>query len=510
LAGVAGNCLVEGENPRAVTVSAGGTTTADFVVTCQIPTASTGTIHISTTTSGGGIDPDGYQFQIDGSGTQPIASSGEATVGNVSVGAHSVLLVGVAGQCAAATNPQNITVTAGGTVAVAFSVTCETAPTGSIEVRTTTTGSGLDPDGYTFTVASGAPQPIGANATVSSGSLAPGNYSVQLAGVAGNCTLEGTNPRAVTVTANNTTQVAFAITCAAVANTWQTKAPMPEPLWAHAAGVIPASNGDQIIYVVGGYTGNAAIRVPNVYAYNTRTDTWTKSASLPFGRAETNGAVPIGGKLYVSGGIGDGVGILNDLSVYTPSTNTWVQKHPMPNRVYQGSSAAMEGKLYVLHGFCDDCATVVSQQLWRYDPATDRWTRMRDAPRPHVSAASGVINGKWYVAGGGNGGQKVDMYDPETNTWTEKATMPAGHWGGAGAVLGQKLYVIGGYDPSTLQYLNTVHAYDPATNTWSTRASMPTARSNLVAVKAVRNGNSVLYALGGGGPQTAVNEEYDD
>ena len=134
---------------------------------------------------------------------------------------------------------------------------------------------------------------------------------------------------------------------------------------------------------------------------------------------------------------------------------------------------------------------------------------MRAAPRPHVSAASGVINGKWYVAGGGQGTQHLDMYDPNTNTWTEKAPIPAGHSGGAGAVLGQKLYVIGGYDPSTGQYLNSVHAYNPATNTWATRASMPTPRSNLVAAKAVRNGNSVLYALGGG-PPTAVNEEYDD
>jgi probable HAF family extracellular repeat protein len=219
LAGVAGNCLVEGENPRAVTITAGGTATADFVVTCQTPPASTGSIHISTATSGSGTDPDGYQFQIDGSGTQPIASSGEATVSNVAVGAHSVLLAGVVGHCTVAgANPQSVSVTAGGTAEVAFSVTCQTTPTGSIEVRTTTTGSGLDPDGYTFTVASGAAQSIGANATVSSGSLAPGNYSVQLAGVAGNCTLEGTNPRAVTVTANNTTQVAFAITCTAPAN----------------------------------------------------------------------------------------------------------------------------------------------------------------------------------------------------------------------------------------------------------------------------------------------------
>jgi probable HAF family extracellular repeat protein len=219
LAGVAGNCLVEGENPRAVAVTAGGTATADFVVTCQPPPASSGNIHITTTTTGAGADPDGYQFQIDGTGAQPIASSGEATVGNLAVGAHSVLLAGVAGHCAVAgTNPQSVSVTAGGTAAVAFSVTCETTPTGSIEVRTTTTGSGLDPDGYTFTVASGAPQSIGVNATVSSGGLALGNYSVQLAGVAGNCTLEGTNPRTVAVTASNTTQVAFAITCTALAD----------------------------------------------------------------------------------------------------------------------------------------------------------------------------------------------------------------------------------------------------------------------------------------------------
>jgi hypothetical protein len=39
LGGVAGNCVVEGENPRGVTITAGGTGVADFIVACQTPPA---------------------------------------------------------------------------------------------------------------------------------------------------------------------------------------------------------------------------------------------------------------------------------------------------------------------------------------------------------------------------------------------------------------------------------------------------------------------------------------
>jgi probable HAF family extracellular repeat protein len=216
LAGVAGNCLVEGENPRAVTVTAGGTATADFVVTCQTPPASTGSIHITTTTSGGGIDPDGYQFQIDGSGTQPIASSGEATVNNLAVGPHSVLLAGVASHCSVTgTSPQSVSVTAGGIAEAAFSVTCQDAPvsTGSIQITTTTSRSGIDLDGYEFQIDGGGAQPIASSSEVTVSGLTVGPHLVELSGVAANCVLQGDNPRAVTVTGGATTPVAFEIRC---------------------------------------------------------------------------------------------------------------------------------------------------------------------------------------------------------------------------------------------------------------------------------------------------------
>ncbi len=304
----------------------------------------------------------------------------------------------------------------------------------------------------------------------------------------------------------------------AVANSWTTRAPMPQELRQHAVGMVPAANGDQIIYVIGGVACFTCNR-PEVYAYNPRTNAWTQKASLPRQRRDMNGAVQIGSKLYVSGGYWGG-GHLSDLLVYNPATNKWIAKRPMPNKVSRGSSAQVGGKLYVLYGECADCSSPgPSKRMWRYDPATDSWTRMRDAPRFHVNAASGVINGKWYVVGGGNGDRILDVYDPKANTWTQKASMPASHAGAAGAVLSQKLYVIGGQNTvSPHQPLNIVHAYNPLTNTWAAKAPMPTPRSALGAAKAVRSGNAVLYALGGengslsesGEGPIRINEEYDD
>ena len=44
--------------------------------------------------------------------------------------------------------------------------------------------------------------------------LQPGAYSVELRGVASNCTVSGSNPRPVTVTIGATADAAFAVTCA--------------------------------------------------------------------------------------------------------------------------------------------------------------------------------------------------------------------------------------------------------------------------------------------------------
>ena len=89
--------------------------------------------------------------------------------------------------------------------------------TGTLEVRSATTGADLDPDGYTVRVNSGSEKAIGINGSVSYSNLSAGDYRVELLGVASNCTVGGTNPRTVSITAGGKTATTFEVSCTALA-----------------------------------------------------------------------------------------------------------------------------------------------------------------------------------------------------------------------------------------------------------------------------------------------------
>jgi Tol biopolymer transport system component len=210
LAGVAETCAVAGENPRSIQVEAGKTAALGFTVTCATPE---GAIRVSVTTSGSPADPDGYVAKLDGGEPGlPIEINGNVTFTGVAAGSHTVALAEAAADCAVTGGPtQAVDVAPGETSELAFEVTCA-LPAASIQVTTVTTGSSPDPDGYTVTVDVGTPQAIASNATLALEGLAVGIHSVALAGIAGNCHLEGDNPRTVEVVQGSTT-VTFDLTC---------------------------------------------------------------------------------------------------------------------------------------------------------------------------------------------------------------------------------------------------------------------------------------------------------
>jgi Tol biopolymer transport system component len=85
--------------------------------------------------------------------------------------------------------------------------------TGSIRVATSTSGDTLDPDGYAVTV-DGARSNVGLNDVATFPGLRVGSHSVELSGVAKNCTVSGQNPRTSSVTVGHTTEERFDVTCA--------------------------------------------------------------------------------------------------------------------------------------------------------------------------------------------------------------------------------------------------------------------------------------------------------
>ena len=85
------------------------------------------------------------------------------------------------------------------------------AQTGSVQVTTATTGSDLD-NQYTVTIGT-LNGTVSANGATTIASVPVGNASVQLGGIAANCSVTGSNPVSVTVTADQTSNAAFSLVC---------------------------------------------------------------------------------------------------------------------------------------------------------------------------------------------------------------------------------------------------------------------------------------------------------
>ncbi|MFL5494186.1 MAG: hypothetical protein ACJ8DC_07355 [Gemmatimonadales bacterium] len=87
--------------------------------------------------------------------------------------------------------------------------------TGTVKIRTVTSGTEPDPDGYTVTIDTEAAKAIGPTDSLDGIELTPGNHAVLLGGLADNCSLNGDNPRMVSVTAGETSAVMVEVICTA-------------------------------------------------------------------------------------------------------------------------------------------------------------------------------------------------------------------------------------------------------------------------------------------------------
>ena len=193
------------------------------------PPATTGTIQITTTTSGVELDADGYSVQIGSGAAQAIGATATLTGEDIDPGTYPVQLTGMAANCTVAgENPRTATVTAGETTTVAFVITCSES-TGSLSIVPATSGWPSDPDGYTVTVDGVDQGTVGANGSVTIDALPTGDHAVSLNGVADNCRVLGSNPRSVTVPPGEALNVNFAVTCNAVSGSMTVRAATTGP-----------------------------------------------------------------------------------------------------------------------------------------------------------------------------------------------------------------------------------------------------------------------------------------
>ena len=210
---------------------------------------------------------------------------------------------------------------------------------------------------------------------------------------------------------------------------------------------------------------------------------WITLKYMPSERQEISTAA-LNGKIYVIAGFNEDVRSTATVDVYNPATDTWASAAPIPVANNHNAAAVAAGKLYTFAG--------IGGATFLYDPASNSWSNVATMKLGHAGTpAVGVIKDKIYCAGGETSRTGLEVFDPATNVWTVLASMkvPRNHC--AGGVIDGKFYVAAGRDEP--ESATALEVYDPQTNSWTTLASMPTPRSG-VAAGAV---NGELYVMGG-------------
>jgi hypothetical protein len=179
-----------------------------------ISTDSDGRLEVVISSSGTGADEDGFSITVDGGTSVILAQGGRATLTGLSPGSHSVLLGGLAENCAVlGANPRTVAVGADGTAAVTFDIYCERATTGKLAIEVRTTGQPADTDGYLLVVGEGGVRPIASAASETFAGLPPGVHLVMLKNVAPGCALEGGNPQRAVVEIGKTAAIGLVVRC---------------------------------------------------------------------------------------------------------------------------------------------------------------------------------------------------------------------------------------------------------------------------------------------------------
>jgi hypothetical protein len=237
------------------------------------------------------------------------------------------------------------------------------------------------------------------------------------------------------------------------------------------------------IYVMGGSAN---------FEYDPTTDSWVEKTPMPTPRTHFAIAV-FQNKIYAIGAYG--YSCANE--VYDPATDTWETKAPMPTSRTLLSASAVGGKI---HLFSREGYDV-------YDIATDSWTAGREMPYKILYPKAVVIDNKIYIISW----NLTEIYDPKSDTWSLGATAPEiasnpGVCATTGVVALKRIYVFGG-SAGAFTETNITQVYDPEKDTWTLGAPMPTARVGLDAVVV----DDVIFAIGGGygwGFIASANERY--
>ncbi len=182
--------------------------------------------------------------------------------------------------------------------------------------------------------------------------------------------------------------------------------------------------------------------VPNAQVWSEGDEMQTPR--MNFGTATWNG------KLFVFGGsTSSSNAATSSVECYDPASDTWTNRAPLPNALYDCTAATLNGSIYVY-----GTRTGGSVFFGRYNPANNSWLPIAGAPemsRAHAVTHTGVQMILFAIdAPGGSTAVSTVLYSPSNNEWMVfSAPLCSSNaprqstFGFAGN--GEQMYLVGGF-----------------------------------------------------------------
>jgi DNA-binding CsgD family transcriptional regulator len=285
---------------------------------------------------------------------------------------------------------------------------------------------------------------------------------------------------------------------------WSARSPM-----ATARDRLACTSSDGLVFAIGGDTANGV--VGDLEVYDPASDTWERRAPKPTAASNIAAAV-LGDEIYVPGGYGGDQRVLSTVEVYSPANDTWRSVVPLPEPRCAYAVAVAGGRLCVFGGWDGD--SYVSDVLI-YDPERDAWEYGTPLSQARGFAAAAELGGLIYLVGGYDGANDLptcEVYDPSLedsgeSPWRGLAPMAAGRGGLGLAPAGRRLYAVGGGWNGGLAFNES---YDIASDRWQAFPTPVLGQWRTLGLVSVESSlGATLYAIGGWtGDRVAANQAF--
>ncbi len=258
------------------------------------------------------------------------------------------------------------------------------------------------------------------------------------------------------------------------------------------------------VFLIGGQRGGQISGM--VSAYRVEGDQWQEKSAKPTPVTDT-GAVLLGEKIYIPGGLGLDGKPVEVLEVYDPRSDQWEQAKPLPIALSGYALASFEGQLYVFGGW-DGAA--YSARVFVYDPGENSWQEHQPMATPRAFGSAGVLGTKIMLAGGVNAqGPLTDMlaYYPQRETsgeaaWESRSGPLENRAGFSLVALAESLYLAGGSSTQQEGGLPILR-YDENQDRWEILDLPPVPIGNQPGLAAIGN---YIHVFGGVINATAQSE----